>query len=122
MSATIFKGRQAVAIENDHLRVTVLREGGHIAEIFDKVAGVSPLWVPPWPSIEPSSYELSKHPEYGSDSESKLLAGIIQMPKKERLPGKNLSSEIRMPLEWAHEHHRKRLRRHLLRAAQRFYC
>ena len=75
--ATIFRGRQAAAIENDHLRVTVLREGGHIAEIFDKLAGVSPLWIPPWPSIEPSSYDLSKHPEYGSDSEAKLLAGIM---------------------------------------------
>ncbi len=77
MPATIFKGRHAVAIENDHLRVTLLREGGHIAEIFDKQAGVSPLWIPPWPSIEPSSYELSKHPEYGSDAEAKLLAGIM---------------------------------------------
>jgi hypothetical protein len=75
--ATIFKGRHAVAIENDHLRVTLLREGGHIAEIFDKQAGVSPLWIPPWPSIEPSTYELSKHPEYGSDAEAKLLAGIM---------------------------------------------
>jgi hypothetical protein len=75
--ATIFRGRHAVAIENDHLRVTLLREGGHIAEIFDKLAGVSPLWIPPWPSIEPSSYELSKHPEYGTDAEAKLLAGIM---------------------------------------------
>ena len=77
MPATIFRGRHAVAIESDHLRVTVLREGGHIAEIFDKQAGVSPLWIPPWPSIEPSSYELSKHPEYGADAEAKLLAGIM---------------------------------------------
>jgi hypothetical protein len=77
LPATIFRGRQAAAIENDHLRVTVLREGGHIAEIFDKLAGVSPLWVPPWPSIEPSSYELRKHPEYGTDTEAKLLAGIM---------------------------------------------
>ncbi len=65
------------AIENDHLRVTVSREGGHIAEIFDKASGVSPLWIPPWPSIEPSSCDLSKHPEYGADSEAKLLAGIM---------------------------------------------
>jgi hypothetical protein len=77
VSAATFKGRPAVAIENEHLRVTVLRGGGHIAEIFDKQAGVNPLWVPPWPSIEPSSYDLAKHPEYGSDSESKLLAGIM---------------------------------------------
>jgi hypothetical protein len=77
VSATIFRGRQAASIENEHLRVTVLREGGHIAEIFAKRAGISPLWIPPWASIEPSSYELSKHPEYGSDSEAKLLAGIM---------------------------------------------
>lgn len=77
MPATIFRGRQAAAIENDHLRVTVLREGGHVAEIFDKQAGVSPLWIPPWPSIEPSGYDFNKHPEYGSDSEAKLLAGIM---------------------------------------------
>ncbi len=28
-------------------RVTVLEEGGHIAEIFDKRSGVNPLWTPP---------------------------------------------------------------------------
>jgi hypothetical protein len=38
--------------------------------------GVNPLWIPPWPSIEPSSYRAEKHPEYGNDAESKLLAGI----------------------------------------------
>jgi hypothetical protein len=77
LSATQFKGRRAAAIENAHLRVTVLEEGGHIAEIFDKQAGVSPLWIPPWPSIEPSTYDQKKHPEYGADAESKLLAGIM---------------------------------------------
>jgi hypothetical protein len=74
---TNFRGRRASAIENDHLRVTVLHEGGHIAEIQDKKTGVSPLWIPPWPSIEPSIYDRARHPEYGSDSESKLLAGIM---------------------------------------------
>src|SRR5579864_8907101 len=72
-----FRGRRAFSIENDRLRVTVLQEGGHIAEILDKATGVSPLWIPPWPSIEPSSYGLERHPEYGNDSESKLLAGIM---------------------------------------------
>jgi hypothetical protein len=57
--------------------VTVLAEGGHIAEILHKPTGVNPLWTPPWPSIEPSSYTLEKHPEYGADAESKLLAGIM---------------------------------------------
>jgi hypothetical protein len=72
-----FRNRRAVSIENEFLRVTVLVEGGHIAEIRDKASGVNPLWQPPWPSIEPSTYELAKHPEYGADSESKLLAGIM---------------------------------------------
>ena len=72
-----FRNRRAVAIENDHLRVTVTHEGGHLAEVFDKQAGVSPLWQPPWPSMEPSAYDPAKHPQYGGDAESKLLAGIM---------------------------------------------
>jgi hypothetical protein len=77
MSDTTYRGRRAVSIENADLRVTVTREGGHIAEIFDKTAGVNPLWSPPWPSIEPSTYDAARHPEYGADAESKLLAGIL---------------------------------------------
>jgi len=72
-----YQGRRAVQIENDNVRVTVLVEGGHVAEILHKQSGVNPLWTPPWPSIEPSTYSLAKHPEYGDDSESKLLAGIM---------------------------------------------
>ncbi len=59
------------------MRVTVLREGGHLAEILDKSSGVNPLWTPPWPSIEPSTYDPKLHPEYGADAESKLLSGIM---------------------------------------------
>ncbi|HKE24175.1 MAG TPA: hypothetical protein VKB88_17545 [Bryobacteraceae bacterium] len=69
-------GRRASSIENQSLRVTVLHEGGHIAEMLDKASGVNPLWTPPWPSIEPSSHDTRKHPEYGDNVESKLLAGI----------------------------------------------
>ena len=72
-----FRGREAIQIENDQIRVTVLKEGGHIAEILDKKSGVNPLWMPPWKSIEPSSYDVTLHPEYGHNSESKLLAGIM---------------------------------------------
>jgi hypothetical protein len=77
MPDTTYRGRRAVSIENPDLRVTVTREGGHIAEIFDKASGVNPLWSPPWPSIEPSSYDAARHPEYGGNAESKLLAGIL---------------------------------------------
>jgi len=73
MFPTTYRGRRAAAIENDALRVTVLREGGHIAEVFDKQTGVNPLWTPPWQSIEPSAYDG----EYGNGVESRLLGGIM---------------------------------------------
>jgi hypothetical protein len=74
---TIFNDRLATVIENDCLRVTVLQQGGHIAEIFDKQAQISPLWIPPWQSIEPSTYDTARHSEFGTGSDSKLLAGIM---------------------------------------------
>lgn len=77
MPETVYRGRRAVSIENESLRVTVLAEGGHIAEIADKKTGVNPLWTPPWPSIEPSTYDAARHPEYGGNAESKLLCGIM---------------------------------------------
>ena len=72
-----FHGRRAAAIENEALRVTVLEEGGHIAEVFHKQSGVSPLWVPQWTSIEPSAFDPSAHHEFGSGADGKLLAGIM---------------------------------------------
>ena len=77
MPQTRYRDRRAFFIENERVRVTVLQEGGHIAGILEKSTGVNPLWTPPWPSIEPSTYDLARHPEYGSDAESKLLAGIM---------------------------------------------
>ena len=72
-----FHNRRAAQIENDAIRLTVTAEGGHIAEILDRASGVNPLWIPPWPSIEPSTWSREKHPEYGADAESKLLSGIM---------------------------------------------
>jgi hypothetical protein len=43
-----FLGRNAVQLENETLRVTLLADGCHIAEIFHKQAAISPLWIPPW--------------------------------------------------------------------------
>jgi hypothetical protein len=77
MARTNFKGREAVTIENEDLRVTVLVEGGHIAEVLEKNSGVSPLWVPHWASIEPSAYAPEQHPQFGSGPDAKLLAGIM---------------------------------------------
>src|ERR1041385_2278795 len=78
MFDSAYRGRRAAILENDALRVTVLREGGHIAEIFDKQAGVNPLWTPPWDSIEPSAFDRRAHAAvYGDNAEAKLLAGIM---------------------------------------------
>jgi hypothetical protein len=72
-----FRDRRVVQIENDAVRLTMTAEGGHIAEILHKETGINPLWIPPWPSIEPSAYSREKNPEYGDDAESKLLAGLM---------------------------------------------
>ncbi len=77
MGWTTFHNRRAAQIANDAIRLTVTVEGGHIAEILHKATGVNPLWIPPWPSIEPSTWSREKNPEYGDDAESKLLAGIM---------------------------------------------
>lgn len=69
--------RRVARIEDDSVAVTVSVEGGHIAELIEKRSGVNPLWSPPWPSIEPSTWSMASHPEYGDNSESKLLAGIL---------------------------------------------
>lgn len=70
-------GRQATRLENETLRVTVLNQGGHIAEVFDKRAGVSPLWIPLWPSMEPSEFDKERPDRYGTGDYGKLLAGIM---------------------------------------------
>ena len=75
--STLFRGRRAAAIENNDLRLTVLEGGGHIAEVFHKASGVSPLWIPPWPSMEPRQYVASNDTTYGASVESQLLAGIM---------------------------------------------
>ena len=72
-----YRDRRAATIENRHLRVNVLEEGGHIAEILHKEAGVNPLWTPPWPSIEPSTYDAATDRVYGGGADAPLLAGIM---------------------------------------------
>lgn len=77
MTGIIFKGRQAARLENDFLRVTVLQAGGHIAEVFDKRAKVSPLWIPHWTSLEPSKFDRGRPGPFGTGPDAKLLAGIM---------------------------------------------
>ena len=70
------RDRRAARIENDRLRVTVLIEGGHIAEIVDRASGVNPLWTPPWPSVEPGAWSVDTDPQFGTGTDARLLAGI----------------------------------------------
>lgn len=56
----------------------MLKEGGHLAELTHQATGVNPLWTPPWPSIEPSSFDAERHGSiYGAHAESRLLSGIM---------------------------------------------
>jgi hypothetical protein len=72
-----YRGRRSAILENSRLRITVLQEGGHIAEIFDKAAAVNPLWTPPWPTIEPSTFDRAHDMTYGTGTDASLLAGIM---------------------------------------------
>jgi hypothetical protein len=72
-----YRGRRAATVENADVRVTVLQQGGHIAEIVDKATGVNPLWTPPWASIDPSAYGRNNEATYGGASDGPLLAGIM---------------------------------------------
>ena len=77
MPKTTYLGRKAVYLENDDLRLTVTEEGGHIAELFSKAAGVNPLWVPIWATGEPSGFGPEQERVFGTGVESKLLYGIL---------------------------------------------
>jgi hypothetical protein len=45
--------------------------------VTDKASGISPLWVPPWPSIEPDAFGVEHHARYGAGVDGRLLAGIM---------------------------------------------
>src|SRR5690348_9283242 len=77
MSETLYRERRARVLANEMLELMVSIEGGHIAALTDKTTIINPLWSPPWPSLEPSQYDRAKHPQYGDNAESKLLAGIL---------------------------------------------
>ena len=77
MPKSTYLGRKAVSLENDDLRLTVTEEGGHIAEVFSKAAGVNPLWAPNWTTGEPSNFGPEQERLFGNGAESKLLYGIL---------------------------------------------
>jgi hypothetical protein len=76
---SVWQGRRAYAMGNGVVRLTTLTGGGHIAEFqLEDSPAVSPLWVPPWRTIEPHQYQEKKHKrDYGTITEGKLLSGLV---------------------------------------------
>jgi hypothetical protein len=77
-----WNGRQAYEVGNSAIRLTTLTGGGHVADLRLEdptgAPGVSPLWVPPWRTIDPYQYRESDHArEYGTITEGKLLSGLV---------------------------------------------
>lgn len=79
---TEFEGREAFALENNILRISVLCGGGNIAELCMKSALgnelVNPLFIPHYPTIDPYNYTSEKHKDiYGSGNNARLMAGYM---------------------------------------------
>lgn len=72
-----YQNRRVAEIENEELLLSVTAEGGHVARLQEKKSGVNPLWVPHWPSLEPSAYNQQQYPEYGTSGEAQLVAGLL---------------------------------------------
>src|SRR5579872_2438014 len=74
-----WRGRNGYTLSNSVVRLTTLTGGGHIVEVhFEEQPLVSPLWIPPWKTIEPQSYREKVHkPKYGTVTEGKLLSGLV---------------------------------------------
>jgi len=76
-----WQGRKGYLVGNNVIRLTTLTGGGHIADLHledSTGASVSPLWVPPWRTIDPQEYREKDHArEYGTITEGKLLSGLV---------------------------------------------
>lgn len=73
-----YHGRKAWTLQNNKLQLVVTPGGGHIASLMLKSgrgANLNPLWLPPWPSIEPNNWSKSK--QYGDPPGAPLLASIL---------------------------------------------
>ena len=74
----VIDGRPGFRLQTDWGHISVLAGGGHICELnLNACAGVNPLWRPPWTTIDPSAYTVSKHARrFGPPPDGKLLSGI----------------------------------------------
>jgi hypothetical protein len=79
MTQKSFHNRACWTIENSDIRVTVIKSGGHIAELVLKDGPeLNPLWVQDRDTIDSDRYDPSIHGStYGTRPESRLLSGLL---------------------------------------------
>ena len=70
MSGTNWRGRRAVAVESDDLRVTVLVEGGHIAEVLDMTGRI----------VIPGFVDSHTHLVFAGDRSAEFEARMTGIP------------------------------------------
>lgn len=74
----MFHGRHAYVLDNGRIRVSLLRGGGHIAEIRflsdDPKKSINPMRVPHYQTIEPYEYDPAKHDALFPDGSHKWLS------------------------------------------------
>ena len=77
-----FQGREAYALQNSRMRISMLSGGGHIAELRlvtpDGKESVNPMFIPHYQTIDPHDYNPKKHEDlYGSGVGARLMAGYM---------------------------------------------
>jgi hypothetical protein len=76
---TTYHGRRAWLLQNSQMKVIITPGGGHIASMTLKSgpgANLNPLWLPPWPSVEPGVWTRSGG-KYGDKPGAQLLSSIL---------------------------------------------
>ncbi|HLK61512.1 MAG TPA: hypothetical protein VKU00_33495 [Chthonomonadaceae bacterium] len=77
--AGTYHGRKAWTLQNDQIQVIIIPGGGHIASLTLRsgpAANLNPLWLPPWPSIEPGGWAKAGG-AYGDKPGAQLLSSIL---------------------------------------------
>lgn len=71
-------GRESYTMSNGQVRLVTVTGGGHITEfMYTGADETSPLWVPPWETIDPHTFREDLHSSrYGGCTEGKLLSGL----------------------------------------------
>jgi hypothetical protein len=79
MAEQSFHNRLCWTIKNADIRVSVMKSGGHIAElVLQDAPDLNPLWVPERPTIDSDQYDSAIHGvTYGKGPEAKLLSGLL---------------------------------------------